>query len=61
VGISPECGIALAGTMFQGDSSKSLGNIAQMVVSGLSFFLIIGLFFAAGRRRAAVGVFACFK
>jgi hypothetical protein len=27
----------------------------QIVVSGLSFFLVVALFFLAGRRRAAVG------
>jgi hypothetical protein len=58
VGVNPECGIALAGHTLAGDSAKSLSNIAQIAASGLSFLLVVALFFAAGRRRAAVGACA---
>ncbi|KAH7925055.1 hypothetical protein BV22DRAFT_1034478 [Leucogyrophana mollusca] len=49
VGVNPECGIPKVGT------NGSLGNIANIVVCGLSIFLVTALIILTGRRKAAVG------
>ncbi|KAH7912748.1 chitin synthase III catalytic subunit [Hygrophoropsis aurantiaca] len=49
VGINPECGIPRV------DTDGSLGNIANIVVCGLSIFLMTALIVLTGRRKAAVG------
>lgn len=52
-GVNPSCSIPrMAAT---GGADRSLGNIANIVVCGLSVLIAIGLAFAAGRRAAAVG------
>lgn len=53
VGVNPSCYIPRMGAA--GGQSGSLGNIANIVVCGLSVILAIGLAIAAGRRQAAVG------
>ncbi|KAG2066833.1 hypothetical protein BDR04DRAFT_1167369 [Suillus decipiens] len=49
VGVNPECGIPKVNT------NGSLGNIANIIVCGLSFFVIGALIYFTGRRKAAVG------
>ncbi|KAF9264772.1 hypothetical protein L218DRAFT_972373 [Marasmius fiardii PR-910] len=49
VGINPTCGIERVG------QNGSLGNIANIILCGLSVFVIIGLIMLVGRRKAAVG------
>ena len=51
VGINPECGILKAG------QQGSLGNIANMIVCGLSMIVVLALIVITTRRRAAVGAF----
>ena len=51
VGINPKCGIPRTG-------SGSLGNIANIIVCALSFWLVVGLLFRCNRRKAAVGTFS---
>jgi hypothetical protein len=51
VGIVPRCGIPRTG------AGGSLGNIANIVVCALSFWLVVGLLFRCNRRKAAVGTF----
>ncbi|KAI0028091.1 chitin synthase III catalytic subunit [Vararia minispora EC-137] len=51
VGINPECGTLRVG------SNGSLGNIANTIVCGLSFFITLGLIWLTNRRKAAVGRF----
>jgi len=49
VGINPECGTLRAGEL------GSLGNIANMIVCGLSAIVVVALIFITTQRRAAVG------
>lgn len=49
VGINPECGIYKAGEL------GSLGNIANMIVCGVSMIVVFVLIVITTRRRAAVG------
>ncbi|KAF9492770.1 hypothetical protein BDN71DRAFT_1489925 [Pleurotus eryngii] len=49
VGIDPTCGIQRAG------QNGSLGNIANVIVCGLSVFVVGALIFLVSRRKAAVG------
>ncbi|KAG7092368.1 hypothetical protein E1B28_008727 [Marasmius oreades] len=49
VGINPTCGIERAG------QNGSLGNIANIILCGLSVFVVIGLIVLVSRRKAAVG------
>ncbi|KAG2152535.1 chitin synthase III catalytic subunit [Suillus bovinus] len=49
VGVNPECGIPKVNT------NGSLGNIANIVACGLSFFVVGALIYFTGRRKAAVG------
>ncbi|KIM78704.1 hypothetical protein PILCRDRAFT_582570 [Piloderma croceum F 1598] len=49
VGVNPDCGILKAG------SDGSLGNIANMIVCGLSMVFVLALIMFSGRRKAAVG------
>ncbi|KAG0697431.1 chitin synthase III catalytic subunit [Suillus ampliporus] len=49
VGINPECGIPKV------NNNGSLGNIANIVACGLSFFIVGALIYFTGRRKAAVG------
>lgn len=49
VGVNPECGIPKVNT------NGSLGNIANIVACGLSFFIVGALIYFTGRRKAAVG------
>jgi len=49
VGVNPECGIPRAG------QDGSLGNIANIVVCALSFFVTLALVFLTRKRKAAVG------
>lgn len=49
IGINPKCGIKRAG------QDGSLGNIANIIVCGLSVFVVAGLIFLVQRRKAAVG------
>ena len=49
VGINPECGTLRVG------QNGSLGNIANIVVCGLSFFFTLALLYLTNRRKAAVG------
>lgn len=49
VGVNPECGIPKVNT------NGSLGNIANIIACGLSFFVIGALIYFTGRRKAAVG------
>ncbi|KZV98289.1 hypothetical protein EXIGLDRAFT_607098 [Exidia glandulosa HHB12029] len=49
VGINPRCGIP---RLFHG---SDLGNIANTIVAGLSFFLVMYFVTRVGRRKAAVG------
>lgn len=51
VGIDPTCGIPRTGP------GGSLGNIANIVVCALSFWLVVGLLFRCNRRKEAVGTF----
>jgi hypothetical protein len=58
VGVNPVCGIARVGTIINGahqGTSKSLGNIANIVVCAVSMIVIAGLIASAQRRKAAVG------
>ncbi|KAF9788611.1 chitin synthase III catalytic subunit [Thelephora terrestris] len=49
VGVNPECGIIRAGQL------GSLGNIANMIVCGVSMIVVFVLIVVTTRRRAAVG------
>ncbi|KZT07854.1 uncharacterized protein LAESUDRAFT_650022 [Laetiporus sulphureus 93-53] len=49
VGVNPECGIPRAGF------DKSVGNVANIVICGLSIVFLVFLIIATSRRRAAVG------
>ncbi|KAN0085627.1 Chitin synthase III catalytic subunit [Tylopilus felleus] len=49
VGVNPECGIPLVQT------NGSLGNIANLIVCGLSVFVVVALIVFSSRRKAAVG------
>jgi len=49
VGINPECGILRAGF------DKSIGNVANIVVCGVSIIFVTLLIIRASRRKAAVG------
>lgn len=49
VGVNPECGIPKVNT------DGSLGNIANIIACGLSFFVVGALIYFTGRRKAAVG------
>ncbi|VDC05846.1 unnamed protein product [Peniophora sp. CBMAI 1063] len=49
IGINPECGTLRLG------QNGSLGNIANIVVCGLSFFFTLALVYLTNRRKAAVG------
>jgi len=49
VGVNPECGILKAG------SSGSLGNIANIIICGLSMAFVSALIVFSSRRKAAVG------
>ncbi|KAG1843298.1 chitin synthase III catalytic subunit [Suillus subalutaceus] len=49
VGVNPECGIPKVNT------DGSLGNIANIIACGLSFFVVCALIYFTGRRKAAVG------
>lgn len=49
IGINPECGTLRVG------SDGSLGNIANIIVCGLSFFFTLALIYLTNRRKAAVG------
>ncbi|KAG9311936.1 chitin synthase III catalytic subunit [Chiua virens] len=49
VGVNPECGIPLVNT------GGSLGNIANTIACGLSFFVVVALIVFCNRRKAAVG------
>lgn len=49
VGVNPECGIPKVNT------NGSLGNIANIIACGLSFFVVGALIYFTGRRKAAVG------
>lgn len=51
VGVNPECGISLVQT------NGSLGNIANIIVCGLSAFVVVALLVFSSRRKAAVGTF----
>lgn len=53
LGIDPVCSIPRLNSTVGG--SKSLGNIANVILCGISFFLIAGLIAMAWRRKAAVG------
>ena len=48
VGVNPSCGIPFVGT------NSSLGNIANIVVCGLSIIFTVFLIWGVSRRRAAV-------
>ncbi|KAF9456381.1 chitin synthase III catalytic subunit [Collybia nuda] len=53
VGVNPICGIA---PIFSTVGPKpALGNIANIIACGLSFFLVLLLIFLSHRRKAAVG------
>ena len=52
VGVNPECGIPLVQT------NGSLGNIANLIVCGLSVFVVVALIVFSSRRKAAVGTFS---
>ncbi|EJD02533.1 uncharacterized protein FOMMEDRAFT_141532 [Fomitiporia mediterranea MF3/22] len=56
IGINPECGIPLVGktNSFTG-TTKSLGNIADIIICGLSIFVVAALILWTSRRKAAVG------
>ncbi|KAH0834646.1 chitin synthase III catalytic subunit [Lanmaoa asiatica] len=49
VGVNPECGIPLVQT------NGSLGNIANIIVCGLSVIVVVALIVFSSRRQAAVG------
>ncbi|GBE89332.1 hypothetical protein SCP_1503400 [Sparassis crispa] len=49
VGVNPECGIPRVG------SDKSVGNVANIVVCGLSIIFMVLLIVWTSRRKAAVG------
>lgn len=57
LGINPKCGIAP--TFFSSSTvdgpSPSLGNIANILATGISFLLTLAFIFLAHRRKAAVG------
>lgn len=53
VGVNPSCAIPRMAAA--GGAPGSLGNIANIIVCGLSFFIGLALAIAAGRRAAAVG------
>lgn len=58
VGVNPICGIAKVGTTIEGPhqgTTKSLGNIANIVVCAVSMLVMMGLIYGAQRRKAAVG------
>ncbi|KAI6021704.1 chitin synthase III catalytic subunit-domain-containing protein [Pisolithus microcarpus] len=48
VGVNPECGIPRVNT------DGSLGNIADVIVCGLSIFIVAAIIVHAGRRKAAL-------
>ena len=52
-GVNPSCSIPRMAAA--GGASGSLGNIANIILCGLSFFIALYLAVAAGRRAAAVG------
>lgn len=52
VGVNPECGIPLVQT------NGSLGNIANIIVCGLSVIVVVALIVFSSRRKAAVGTFS---
>jgi len=49
VGVNPVCGILRSGT------GGSIGNIANIIVCGLSMIVVAGLIVLTSRRKAAVG------
>jgi len=55
VGVNPVCGIPRINQPGRNGEGTSLGNIANIIACGLSFFFVIYLIFRVGRRRAAVG------
>jgi len=55
VGVNPSCGITRLSQPNAIGGGKSLGNIANIVACGLSFFVVLYLVARASRRRAAVG------
>ncbi|KAF8656328.1 hypothetical protein AX16_002593 [Volvariella volvacea WC 439] len=54
VGVNPECGIPRVGTSIDG-GPQSLGNIANIILCGLSIVGGSALVYLANRRKAAVG------
>lgn len=52
VGVNVECGIPLVQT------NGSLGNIANIIVCGLSVIVVVALIVFTTRRKAAVGTFS---
>ncbi|KAH8116730.1 chitin synthase III catalytic subunit [Phellopilus nigrolimitatus] len=55
IGVNPECGIPLVGTSNSLTSSNSLGNIADIVVCGVSIVFVLALVLWTSKRKAAVG------
>lgn len=55
IGINPECGIPLVGHTNSLTTSSSLGNIADIIVCGVSIFVILALILWTSKRKAAVG------
>ena len=55
MGVNPECGIPRVGQTGPLSTSKSLGNIADVIVCGLSILLMLALILWTSRRKAAVG------
>ncbi|THH03733.1 hypothetical protein EW145_g6050 [Phellinidium pouzarii] len=55
VGVNPECGIPRVNHTNSFTTSKSLGNIANIVLCGVSIFFVLALIIWTSRRKAAVG------
>ncbi|KAI5121371.1 hypothetical protein M0805_001184 [Coniferiporia weirii] len=55
VGVNPECGIPRVNHTNSFSTGNSLGNIANIVVCGISIFFVAALIWWTSRRKAAVG------